>query len=247
MCFVWGPACRVHWSKVENTSLPIRARIHCPQREHWSLISTSLISDYYRPTHKCKLLGSLIWCKTIIPIMHCFPAGLCCGSTASEQGNAFYPPSSLRNIPAPLLLALTEAVRMNSPETSQVRLVSSLLPTANSRSVKSAVEETRIWFLGGKDFWRREWQLTPDFLPGEFHGQRSLVACSPWGHIESDMTVWLTRSLSVKNSTICFEVYALWPKHSLLLTFSWVPVYSFSFPTSWPLALRMASPFTWAA
>ena len=23
--------------------------------------------------------------------------------------------------------------------------------------------------------WRREWQLTPVFLPGEFHGQRSLT------------------------------------------------------------------------
>ena len=29
---------------------------------------------------------------------------------------------------------------------------------------------------------------TPVFLPGESHGQRSLVGCSPWGHTESDMT-----------------------------------------------------------
>ena len=29
---------------------------------------------------------------------------------------------------------------------------------------------------------------TPIFLPGEFHGQRSLVGYSPWGHKESDMT-----------------------------------------------------------
>ena len=27
--------------------------------------------------------------------------------------------------------------------------------------------------------WRREWQPTPVFLPGEFHGQRSLVGVSP--------------------------------------------------------------------
>ena len=27
--------------------------------------------------------------------------------------------------------------------------------------------------------WRREWQPTPVFLPGEFHGQRSLAGCSP--------------------------------------------------------------------
>ena len=44
----------------------------------------------------------------------------------------------------------------------------------------------------GKTAWRREWWLpTPVFLPGEFHGQRSLVGYSPWGHEESDMTEWL--------------------------------------------------------
>ena len=35
------------------------------------------------------------------------------------------------------------------------------------------------------------WQPTLLFLPGEFHGQRSLVGCSPWGHKELDMTEWL--------------------------------------------------------
>ena len=44
----------------------------------------------------------------------------------------------------------------------------------------------------GKFPWRREWQPTPVFLPGEFHGQRTLVGYSPWGHKESDMTEWLT-------------------------------------------------------
>ena len=36
--------------------------------------------------------------------------------------------------------------------------------------------------------WRRAWQPTPVFLPGEFHGQGSLVGYSLWGHKESDMT-----------------------------------------------------------
>ena len=31
--------------------------------------------------------------------------------------------------------------------------------------------------------------ITPVFLPGEFHGQRSLVIYSPWGCKGSDMTV----------------------------------------------------------
>ena len=35
---------------------------------------------------------------------------------------------------------------------------------------------------------RRKWQPAPVFLPGEFHGQRSLAGCSPWGRTESDTT-----------------------------------------------------------
>ena len=41
----------------------------------------------------------------------------------------------------------------------------------------------------GRFPWRREWQPTPVFLPREFHGQRSLVGYSPWGHKESDTTL----------------------------------------------------------
>ena len=36
--------------------------------------------------------------------------------------------------------------------------------------------------------WRRTWQPTPVFLPGECHGQRSLAGYSPWGRIEWDTT-----------------------------------------------------------
>ena len=36
--------------------------------------------------------------------------------------------------------------------------------------------------------WRRAWQPTPVFFPGESHGQRSLVGYSPEGRKESDMT-----------------------------------------------------------
>ena len=43
------------------------------------------------------------------------------------------------------------------------------------------------WSLVGKTPWRRKWQPTPVFLPGEFHRQRSLEGYSPWGHKESDM------------------------------------------------------------
>ena len=36
--------------------------------------------------------------------------------------------------------------------------------------------------------WRGEWQHTPVFLPGKFHGQRSLASYSLWGHKEPDTT-----------------------------------------------------------
>ena len=36
--------------------------------------------------------------------------------------------------------------------------------------------------------WRRKWQPTPVFLPGEFRGRGSLVGCCLWGRTESDTT-----------------------------------------------------------
>ena len=38
----------------------------------------------------------------------------------------------------------------------------------------------------GKIPWRRKWLPTPVFLPGELHGQRSLVGYNPWGCKELD-------------------------------------------------------------
>ena len=36
--------------------------------------------------------------------------------------------------------------------------------------------------------WRRKWQPTPVFLPGESQGWGSLVGCLLWGRTESDTT-----------------------------------------------------------
>ena len=48
--------------------------------------------------------------------------------------------------------------------------------------------------------WRRKWQPTPIFLPGESQGQRSLLGCHLWGRTESDTTAaaGLSRYLSNK-------------------------------------------------
>ena len=39
----------------------------------------------------------------------------------------------------------------------------------------------------GKSPWKRKWQPSPIFLPGESHGQRSLAGYSPYSH-KSDTT-----------------------------------------------------------
>ena len=51
-----------------------------------------------------------------------------------------------------------------------------------------AMQETRLDPWISKIPWRKEWQLTPVFLPGEFHGQKSLVGFDPRGCKGLDMT-----------------------------------------------------------
>ena len=48
----------------------------------------------------------------------------------------------------------------------------------------------QVQSLGQEDPLERgmAWQPTSVFLPGESHGQRSLVGCSPWGRKEPDTT-----------------------------------------------------------
>ena len=57
-------------------------------------------------------------------------------------------------------------------------------PPANTGDLRDAG-----LILGLERFpWRRAWEPTPVFLPGELHGQRSLEGYGPWGHKESDTT-----------------------------------------------------------
>ena len=47
--------------------------------------------------------------------------------------------------------------------------------------------ETTLYFFTFMH-WRRKWQPTPMFLPGESQGPGSLVGCRLWGRTESDTT-----------------------------------------------------------
>ena len=79
-----------------------------------------------------------------------------------------------------------------------------------AQTVKNQPAMQEIWVrsLGCEDPLEREWQPTSVFLPGEFHGQRSLVGYSPWGCKYSDTTDWITLPFSV-----------LWVK---IFSFTWL-------------------------
>ena len=66
-------------------------------------------------------------------------------------------------------------------------------------------EPGRLWSMGRKEsdtterlqfhfslftfmHWRRKWQPTPVFLPGESQGRGNLVGCHLWGRTELDTT-----------------------------------------------------------
>ena len=88
---------------------------------------------------------------------------------------------------------LTE-VYANDPEASKKLLI--LLPRVSqdfpggSEGKSICLQCRRPGFKPwvGKIPWRRKWQPIPVFLPGKFHGRRSLAGYSPWGRKESDTT-----------------------------------------------------------
>ena len=57
------------------------------------------------------------------------------------------------------------------------------------------MQETWVWSLDQAEPLEKEMATTPVFLPGEFHGQKSLAGYSPWSCKESDTPERLTRTL----------------------------------------------------
>ena len=68
---------------------------------------------------------------------------------------------------------------MGFPGGSVVKNLPAMSPAGDAGSIPVGV---------GKIPWKRAWQPTPVFLPGESHGERSLAGYSPRGHKESDTT-----------------------------------------------------------
>ena len=70
--------------------------------------------------------------------------------------------------------------------------------------------------------WRRAWQSTPVFLPGEFHGQRSLVGYSPRGGKDSDMTKVIEHAHIEQHKQKLFWGQFCW---SFYLMRAWLGIY----------------------
>ena len=85
--------------------------------------------------------------------------------------------------------------------------------------------------------WRRKWQPTPVFLPGESQGQGSLVGCCLWGCTESDTTEATWQQQQHSSSTFNF----FWG-NSILFFIVAEPIYNPTnsvqislFSISWPI------------
>ena len=61
----------------------------------------------------------------------------------------------------------------------------------------------------GKIPWRRKWQPTPVFLPGESHGQRSLAGYSAWGHKQSGRDLAHTQGCKVGMEIKCSKLFVV--------------------------------------
>ena len=64
--------------------------------------------------------------------------------------------------------------------------------------------------------WRRKWQPTPVFLPGESQGRGSLLGCHLWGRTESDTTE-VTQQQQQQQQNAFQWVYRLWKNCCIFL------------------------------
>ena len=88
----------------------------------------------------------------------------------------------LGSLPKPLVIASNSPALFSTKKVGynwHSPLPSHLYFTDNKESTCN--EGDTVHLLVAKIPWRREWKHIPIFLPGEFHGQRSLVDYSPWG------------------------------------------------------------------
>ena len=120
-------------------------------------------------------------------------------------------------------------VRQLIKQASQVVLV------VKNLSAKAGDKRCRFDPWVRKNPWRRAGQLTPGFLIGESHGQRSLVGYSPWGRKEQDVTEATESACTAKQAAhlFCPEVIEYSnPRHLS------------SIPSMWPIVIHYLKLYT---
>ena len=89
---------------------------------------------------------------------------------------------------------ISQELHFGSPEQLPVHLANFRIILSSVLTVELENLEAQMLSVSGKFYsllysaWRRKWQPTPVFLPGESQGRGSLVGCSLWGRTESDTT-----------------------------------------------------------
>ena len=98
---------------------------------------------------------------------------------------AFWPPTSILQYPCFYQLTCLQISLIKSREKMlNLGTMSASPQMVRGWGIYLPTQETREMWVDpwvGKIPWRRKWQPTPVFLPGESHGQRSLAGYGPWG------------------------------------------------------------------
>ena len=109
------------------------------------------------------------------------------GSSSDRKAMSFFlagGPKLLQSCEFQQYFRRSTVLTVRAERAPQVVLVVKALP-ANAGGARDA-SSSQLWV--GKIPWRRKWPPASVFLPGEPHGQRSLMGYSPWGHKQLDMT-----------------------------------------------------------
>ena len=78
-------------------------------------------------------------------------------------------------------------------------------PLASAGDIRDTDSVPRVWKIP----WRRAWEPTPVFLPGESHGQSSLVGYSSWGRKELDTTEVPYHARTEESIRLCILFFIL--------------------------------------
>ena len=175
------------------------------------VLSYHFISSGQTNTHRCSVYCAVLSCfshvqlfVTLWTVAHQVPLSM--GFSRQEYWSGL-PFPSLGDLPDPgiKLAFLMSSSLIDKLFTTSITMEKPMAPHSSTLAWKIpwTEEPGRLQSMGllrvGHDWatwlslftfmhWRRRWQPTPVFLPGESQGRGSLVGCHLWGHTESDTT-----------------------------------------------------------